>query len=44
MDYLRLQADQFRRQGRLEDDEMETIIKELKKDMEIDRGQRQDEE
>ncbi len=44
MDYLRLQADQFRRQGRLEDDEMETIIKELKKDMEIDRGRGQEEE
>jgi hypothetical protein len=28
MEQLRLQADQFRRQGRLKDDEMETIIEE----------------
>jgi hypothetical protein len=42
MEHLRLQADRFRRQGRLKDDEMETIIEELKKDMEIDRGQGQD--
>ncbi len=41
MKHLRLQADLFRRQGRLKDDKMETIIEELIKDMEIDgcRGQ-----
>jgi hypothetical protein len=42
MEHLRLQGDQFRRQGRLKDDKMETIIKELKKDMEIDGGWGQD--
>jgi hypothetical protein len=44
MGHLRLQADLFRRQGRLKDDKMETIIKELKKDMEIDGGRGQDQE
>jgi hypothetical protein len=44
MEHLRVQADWFRRQGRLKDDKMETIIKELKKDMETDGGQGQNKE
>jgi hypothetical protein len=44
MEHLRLQADHFRRQGKLKDDKMETIIEELKKDMEIDGGWGKEEE
>ncbi len=42
MEHLRLQVDRFRRQGRLQDDKMETIIEELKNDMEADRDGEQD--
>jgi hypothetical protein len=42
MEHLKLRADWFRRQGRLQDDEMETIIEELKNDMEADRDGEQD--
>jgi hypothetical protein len=42
MEHLRLQADRFRKQGRLQDDKMETIIEELKQDMEADGGKGQD--
>jgi hypothetical protein len=44
MEHLRLQADRFRRQGRLQDDKMETIIEELTNDMEADRDGEQDSE
>jgi hypothetical protein len=44
MEHLRLQANWFRRQGRLQDDKMETIIEELKNDMEADRDREQDSE
>jgi hypothetical protein len=33
MEHLRIQADWFRKQGRLQEDEMETIINEMKKEM-----------
>jgi hypothetical protein len=39
MEQLRLQADWFRKQGRLQDDKMETIIEELKQEMEADGGE-----
>jgi hypothetical protein len=33
MEHLRIRADRFRKQGRLQEDEMETIINEMKKKM-----------
>jgi hypothetical protein len=33
MEHLRLQADRFRKQGRLQEDEMEAIIKEMREEM-----------
>ncbi len=33
MEHLQLQADRLRRQGRLQEDKMETIIEELKREM-----------
>jgi hypothetical protein len=33
MEYLRQQADRFRKQGRLQEEDMETIIKEMKEKM-----------
>jgi hypothetical protein len=44
MEHLRLPADQFRRQGRLKDDKMETIIDKSMKDMETDGDRGQNEE
>ena len=33
MEHLRLRADRFRKQGRLQEDEMEAIIKEMREEM-----------
>jgi hypothetical protein len=44
MEQLRLQADQFRSQGRLKDKQMVTIIEKLNRDTEAKGGGGQDEE
>jgi hypothetical protein len=41
---LQLQTDHFRRQGQLQDEEMETVIEELKRDMEAQEDWGGDEE
>ena len=33
MEHLRIQADRFRKQGRLQEDEMEAIIREMKEEL-----------
>ncbi len=38
MEHLRRRADRFQKQGRLQDDEMETIIKEMRKEMTAKEG------
>jgi hypothetical protein len=38
MEHLRRQVDRYRKQGRLHDDEMETIIEEMRKEMTVKEG------
>jgi hypothetical protein len=40
LEHLRLQADRFRKQGRLQENEMEAIIKEMREEPAILTGQR----
>jgi hypothetical protein len=42
MEHLRLRADRFRKQGRLQEDEMEAIIKEMREEMAGKEGGDQD--